>query len=785
MRNFLLLLIALLVGTGCSHHDASQSSGVTSYTALRSSVLTSNCERCHSGANPARGIDVSSYKALMASGAVVAGNSTASRLYASVANGSMPPGSPLSPDLVSAIQDWIDAGAKDDSGLLITSISPNNAGAGIQTIVTVRGQGFKDGVTLSFGGSMATNVTVISSTELTCLAPARSPGSVDVEIFAAPPDRGSFISRGSFYYGNGAGGLSVSSVVPSSGIPGTLMQINGYGFEAGMTVTVDGATCANVTVASTNMMSCNVPDRATSGPADIVLTNRSGTASVTYLSGFFYTVAASYTQIQTSILNAKCTSCHGNSSPAAGKALTSYNAVMGDAIVLPRLPGDSPLYLKISGTTPHQGVSLSSAELLLIWNWITNGCWNDRRPQVTAISQPKGSANGGTTLTISGTGFLKDAAVSIGGSSCLGGTTNSNGTQITNCQTTPHASGVASVVVINPPSGGVPTNPSDPAADNINFTYVDPPAFASANAVTPTHVKSSNTSNLSGSSTITITGTGFVASPGGSTVKIGNLLCLNVSSTTTSITCTPPPQPVPGNLLDIVVTNPDNQLATLSAVFNYDPGDNPVVSSVSPTYAYTGVNTTYTITGDGFFKDTVNNTKPTVSFGATAGNTVTVTNGQTVSAKFTTNTAASSIAIKVVNYDNGTSNTNVGIRIFQSLSLNGAAATPAGIFPNTYSAASPPTSVVISGKGFQQTAESGATVSADSVTIGGNNCPITSVNATTIICTPPACTDAACTGGTYSVTKDVVVHIPALGNVGDTFTAQRTATGTNFFTYTQ
>jgi RHS repeat-associated protein len=68
-------------------------------------------------------------------------------------------------------------------------------------------------------------------------------------------------------------------------------------------------------------------------------------------------------------------------------------------------------------------------------------------PTVTAISPPSGTTAGGTPVTITGTGFLAGATVSLGGTAATGVTVVSS-TSIT--ATTPaHAAGAANVVVTN------------------------------------------------------------------------------------------------------------------------------------------------------------------------------------------------------------------------------------------------------------------------------------------------------------------------------------------------
>jgi hypothetical protein len=68
-------------------------------------------------------------------------------------------------------------------------------------------------------------------------------------------------------------------------------------------------------------------------------------------------------------------------------------------------------------------------------------------PKVSAISPNTGTANGGTAVTVTGTGFLSGAAVTIGGAAATGVTVVSS-TSIT-AKTPAHAAGAADVVVKN------------------------------------------------------------------------------------------------------------------------------------------------------------------------------------------------------------------------------------------------------------------------------------------------------------------------------------------------
>ena len=113
-------------------------------------------------------------------------------------------------------------------------------------------------------------------------------------------------------------------------------------------------------------------------------------------------------------------------------------------------------------------------------------------PTVTSISPTNGATAGGTSVTITGTGFLTGATVSFGGTAA----TNVNvvgSTSIT--ATTPaHAAGAVNVVVTNTDAqAGTLTN---------GYTYGNP--APTVTSISPT------TGSAAGGTSVTITGTGFL-----------------------------------------------------------------------------------------------------------------------------------------------------------------------------------------------------------------------------------------------------------------------------------
>jgi IPT/TIG domain len=64
----------------------------------------------------------------------------------------------------------------------VLGVSPSSGPTAGGTPVTITGTGFLSGATVSFGGSAATSVVIVSSTVITCLTPAHAAGPVTVSV---------------------------------------------------------------------------------------------------------------------------------------------------------------------------------------------------------------------------------------------------------------------------------------------------------------------------------------------------------------------------------------------------------------------------------------------------------------------------------------------------------------------------------------------------------------------------------------------------------------------------
>ena len=118
----------------------------------------------------------------------------------------------------------------------VTSITPSSGTAEGGTSVTITGSGFLLGATVTIG-SEASEVFVLSATEITATTAATAPGSDEVVVTDA---NGTSTGGPSYTYVAPPPPPSVTSISPTSGTTegGTAVTITGSGFVSGATVTI-------------------------------------------------------------------------------------------------------------------------------------------------------------------------------------------------------------------------------------------------------------------------------------------------------------------------------------------------------------------------------------------------------------------------------------------------------------------------------------------------------------------------------------------------------------------
>jgi hypothetical protein len=492
---------------------------------------------------------------------------------------------------------------------VLSSLSPPNGSLHGGTTVTIRGSGFTvsslSTVTILFGNTPVTSYAFLDDTTMTVTSPAStSAGSVDVTVSID----GVVSNAVSFSYGS-----MITSISPSYGSinGGTSVTISGNGFTSNITSILFGSSPATDVVFINDTTLTAVSPSASTGSVDVTV-NIGGVLSNAV--GYYYG-----TPVITSISPT-------NGSVGGGTAVTLRGSgfIRSSASTLRIFFGNTSVSsytlvndTTITTTTPVASTSGSVDVTVSIDDAISNAVtYYYGNPTINSLSPTNGSIGGGTSVTISGTGFTSDITNLLFGSLPATNIVIVNATTIT--AVSPSASATGSVNVTVSISGAI---------SNVVTYYYGNPTISS---ISPTN------GSIGGGTSVTIRGTGF-------TSNITSLLFGIISATnivfvnTTTITARSPAASISGS---VDVTLSINGAMSNAVTYYYG---NPTISSLSPTNGSIGGGTSVTITGTGF-----TSTDTSVLFGSTSATNVVFINTTTLTAVSPSASASGSVDVTVV-----------------------------------------------------------------------------------------------------------------------------------------
>jgi hypothetical protein len=155
--------------------------------------------------------------------------------------------------------------------------------------VTITGVHLTGATAVSFGANAATNVTVVSDTQITATAPAGSAGTVDVRV--TTPNGTSIVAPSDRYaYGSAP---AVSGVGPSSGAAagGYSVTITGVNLAGASAVFFGATAAASFQVLGDTLISVVVPAGSGGTTVDVTVTTPDGTSATGAGDQFTYVAA--------------------------------------------------------------------------------------------------------------------------------------------------------------------------------------------------------------------------------------------------------------------------------------------------------------------------------------------------------------------------------------------------------------------------------------------------------------------------------------------------------------
>jgi hypothetical protein len=377
---------------------------------------------------------------------------------------------------------------------------PNSGSAQGGTLVTLTGGGFVDGpagpTSVLFGAQPATQVTALDDSTLTCFAPAGAPTSVvSIQVTNA---NGTVTQPAAFRY---HAVPTLAGLTPNHGhaSAATPVTLSGTGFlndEAGFAlVVVGGVAATDVVTLSDTQLACVFPSGAPGSTVDVLLVNANGTASLAgaYRYHTLPTVTASVPNHAAAGAQPQVTLTGSGflNDQAGPPAITFGGVAAGGVTVL----SDTSVRCTAPVGTPGRTVDvvLSNARGT---GTLFGGYRYHARPTLVSTAPNRGTFQGGTQVTLTGTGFQVDSpgthTITFGGASATN-VVVLNDTTLT-CRTPPGTLNAQVDVVL--------VNANGSATLVRGFSYsVPPPAVLSLTPASgPAHAPGS----------VTILGSGFV-----------------------------------------------------------------------------------------------------------------------------------------------------------------------------------------------------------------------------------------------------------------------------------
>jgi IPT/TIG domain len=432
----------------------------------------------------------------------------------------------------------------------VTGVSPDTGPPAGGTTVTITGTNLAGATAVDFGSSAATDVVVNSENSISAVSPIGTPGeTVDVTV-TTPGGKTPTNASDRFRYLQSTA-LLVKSVTPNSGalVGGTPVLISGNAFVGATAVDFGSAAATSFTVKSQHVISAVAP--AGTGTVDVTVSSPEGVSPTGPTDQFSYVPAPPTVE---KLVPAEAAEKGGRKVAIKGTNLSGATAVSFGST-----PASS-FVVNARGTTitaidpPAEVVGKATVDVTVTTAEGTSAITPADRftyelsaPIVTRLSAHRGPATGGTSVTISGKGFVEVTAVDFGAVSATSFAVSPRSITAT---APPETVGKVKVTVITPAGVSGPGECSIygeegeehfPCPAREIFTFNEP----TVTGVTP------NSGSTAGGTAVTITGTGFGVGTAATEFRFGGTAPATSVDCTSITTCTAVTAPRAAGTVDV------------------------------------------------------------------------------------------------------------------------------------------------------------------------------------------------------------------------------------------
>ena len=510
-------------------------------------------------------------------------------------------------------------------------VSPKKGPVEGGTWVLLTGLDFAPGATVSFGQLEAPAVSWVDGSQLLAETPPSPPGYANVTV-TNPDGESSTLSSAFVFQLPGDEPVALATLSPSSGpvTGGTLIIVTGENFAPGALAYLGAVPVADLTWLSSALLTVTAPPGPV-GPADLAVVNPDGSTAVLQ-------AAFSYFEPQAGGAPPPSVSgvfpAYGDADGGAPVSVIGAHFQAGAAVFFDGLPlevteAQGAGILKVV-TPPHAAGSVDvsvvnpdgqTATLEDAYTFFVDP------PFIAALVPDTGPVDGGTPVTIAGAGFAAGAKVYWDGV-LIGGVivTPPDAIQFA---TPPHVAGAVDVTVVN--------------MDGLSVTAEDAFLYMEPEDVPPPEVFAINpTAGAAvGGYQAIVNGAGFHED---AEVSFGTTASPAVDVLSPEVLVAQVPAGEPGTTVDLSVTNPDAQSATLADAFTYNEAKKEplAIASVMPPAGPLSGGTSVAVVGAGFEVGVT-----AITFGGTPGEAVTVVSNNLLTALTPAGIVAGSVDVTV------------------------------------------------------------------------------------------------------------------------------------------
>ncbi|MCY9579906.1 IPT/TIG domain-containing protein [Paenibacillus alvei] len=469
----------------------------------------------------------------------------------------------------------------------LLTVTPDKGYTSGSEVVTLTGKNFVSGLKVLFNDTSVV-ISSVKSDSITIKTPKwAKEETVDVTVVNADGQSSTLKQAFTYIAPPPPPGPKIESISPASGpiSGGNIVYINGENFKEGYKLYLGSKQITATAFLSDKQLRIRVPEMNTPGKVDVKVVNPDGQFGL-LSEGYELLLPPAPTVAKVSPDSGLISG--GTIVTVTGTNFSSNNKLtFGDKPLTFTFVSNTELRIKTPAWSKAESVGITvsdvyNQEAKLDGAFTYKEPEKDPAPTIDSISPNEGYLAGGKASFVNGKGFKDGAKVSVGGKDAV--TVFVSSEQLKVLMPSWAQEEVVDIKV---------KNPDGQSGELLKaFSYVTPPPPPKPEITSVTPDKGS----MKGEQIVAVNGTNFVE---GAKVSLGgkNVITVFVSDTQLRIRTIAWVKP---ESVDVTVTNPDGQNATLTAGYSFELPPPPAIANITPDSTVYNSSTVITINGENF-----------------------------------------------------------------------------------------------------------------------------------------------------------------------------------------